>query len=68
MIQYRVKGLSCANCAKNLEEEIQKLEYGENAKLNFQSSKLYVNEEINIAKVKKILASDGAYIEEESLK
>mgnify|MGYP001768621619 FL=1 len=66
MNQYRVKGLSCANCAKNLEEEIQKLEYGENAKLNFQSSKLYVNEEINMAKVKKILASDGAYIEEEN--
>lgn len=66
MIQYRVKGLSCANCAKDMEQQIQKLDHGTNAKLHFQSGKLYVNEEIDLAKVKKILAKDGAYIEEAS--
>lgn len=63
MIEYKIKGLSCANCAKGLEEEIQKLEHGEQAKILFNSGKLLVSEKIDLNKVEKILASDGAYIE-----
>ncbi|WAA12744.1 heavy metal translocating P-type ATPase [Fervidibacillus halotolerans] len=65
MKEYKVKGLSCANCAREMEEAIQKLEKGENAKLLFNSSKLLVDPSINMEKVEKILATDGASIEYE---
>ncbi|WAA09039.1 heavy metal translocating P-type ATPase [Fervidibacillus albus] len=63
MQEYKVKGLSCANCAREMEEAIQQLEKGENAKLFFNSSKLLVDPSINMEKVENILASDGAAIE-----
>lgn len=66
MAEYRLKGLSCANCAREMEEEIQKLHHGENAKLLFNSSKLIVSDEIALHKVEKILASDGASIVREA--
>ncbi|RST77547.1 cadmium-translocating P-type ATPase [Siminovitchia acidinfaciens] len=62
MAEYRLQGLSCANCARELEEEIQKLNHGEDAKILFNSSKLIVSDQIPINKVEKILASDGAAI------
>ncbi|GIN89177.1 copper-translocating P-type ATPase [Siminovitchia terrae] len=65
MTEYRLQGLSCANCAREIEEEIQKLDYGEDAKILFNSSKLVVSDEIELNKVEKILASDGASIVKE---
>ncbi|RWR13202.1 cation-translocating P-type ATPase [Siminovitchia fortis] len=65
MAEYRLQGLSCANCARELEEEIQKLNHGEDAKVLFNSSKLVVSEEIELNKVEKILAGDGASIVKE---
>lgn len=62
MAEYRLQGLSCANCARELEEEIQKLHHGEDAKILFNSSKLIVSDEVSLNKVEKILASDGAAI------
>ncbi|HBZ11408.1 MAG TPA: cadmium-translocating P-type ATPase [Bacillus bacterium] len=62
MAEYRLQGLSCANCARELEEEIQKLNHGENAKILFNSSKLIVSDDIALNKVEKILAGDGASI------
>ncbi|RXZ80806.1 cadmium-translocating P-type ATPase [Paenibacillaceae bacterium] len=62
MNEYRVKGLSCGNCAREMEEQIQKLEYGEAAKLSFNSGKLTMDPRISIDKVKRILKSDGAYL------
>ncbi|MCR8643249.1 heavy metal translocating P-type ATPase [Paenibacillus sp. N1-5-1-14] len=62
MQEFRIKGLSCANCARELEEKIQKLEHGEGAKLSYNSGKLWVQEQISIATVTKILKKDGAYI------
>lgn len=59
--EYRLKGLSCANCAKELEEQIQKLENGQEAKLYFNTSKLVINND-DMGKVEKILASDGAVL------
>ncbi|MEJ9211252.1 cation-translocating P-type ATPase [Bacillus smithii] len=62
MAEYRIKGLSCANCARELEEEIQKLPHGEDAKILYHSGKLQISNQIDISKVEKILASDGASI------
>jgi Cd2+/Zn2+-exporting ATPase len=39
MIEYRVKGLSCSNCAQTLEHEIRQLENGDTATLNINSGK-----------------------------
>lgn len=60
MAEYKLQGLSCANCAREIEEEIQKLNHGEDAKVLFNSSKLIVSDEVALDKVEKILASDGA--------
>ncbi|WP_062352874.1 heavy metal translocating P-type ATPase [Bacillus kwashiorkori] len=62
MAEYKLKGLSCANCARELQEAIQKLENGQNAKVLYNSGKLIVDEQVNMKKVEKILASDGAFI------
>ncbi|WP_062198784.1 heavy metal translocating P-type ATPase [Massilibacterium senegalense] len=62
MKEYRLEGLSCANCAASLESEIKKLEHGEKAKVQFNSSKLVVSEQVDMKQVEKILASDGASI------
>ena len=56
MAEYRLQGLSCANCAREIEEEIQKLDHGTEAKVLFNSSKLIVSDEVAMHKVEKILA------------
>lgn len=60
--EYKLQGLSCANCAREMEGEIQKLTNGEGAKILFNSSKLLVPETIELTRVEKILATDGAKI------
>ncbi|MBA2878219.1 Cd2+/Zn2+-exporting ATPase [Anoxybacillus kamchatkensis] len=65
MKEYQVKGLTCANCARALEEQIQSLPYGEGATLSYNSGKLRVNERVNLEKVRAILATDGAYMVED---
>lgn len=60
--EYKLQGLSCANCAREMEGEIQKLTNGEGAKILFNSSKLIVPEKIELTRVEKILATDGAKI------
>ncbi|WP_433744596.1 heavy metal translocating P-type ATPase [Falsibacillus pallidus] len=60
MAEYKIQGLSCANCAREMEEEINRLEHGEDAKILFNSSKLVINDQIDRKRVEKILASDGA--------
>ena len=61
-MEYRVKGMSCANCTLELEERIQKLEHGQSATLNYNSGKLVVDDKISILQVEKILRSEGAHI------
>lgn len=39
---YLVKGLDCANCAGKFEEEIKKIQFVEDANMNFLSEKLIV--------------------------
>ncbi|PTY78251.1 heavy metal translocating P-type ATPase [Heyndrickxia sporothermodurans] len=62
MAEYKLQGLSCANCAREMEEEIQKLENGEDAKVLYNSSKLIVKDDISLTQVEKILANDGTAI------
>lgn len=61
--QYRVRGLSCGNCAREMEEEIRKLEHGENAILSYNSAKLTISPDVPIEQVERILRRDGARLE-----
>ncbi|WP_273836484.1 heavy metal translocating P-type ATPase [Guptibacillus sedimenti] len=65
MEEYRLKGLSCPNCAAGMEQQIQKLEYGESAQIQYNSAKLKVDKRVNIEQVEKILDSDHASIMKE---
>ncbi|MGG6431668.1 heavy metal translocating P-type ATPase [Anoxybacillus sp. D401a] len=65
MKEYQVKGLTCANCARALEEQIQSLPYGEGATLSYTSGTLRINEHVDLENVRAILATDGAYIEDD---
>ena len=60
MKEYRLTGLSCPNCAAGMEQQIHKLEYGESARLQYNSGKLKIDEKVNLEQVEKILASDHA--------
>jgi len=66
MNEFKVKGLSCGNCAAKIEQEIQKLEHGDTATLSYNTGRLMLNPEISMAKVEKILKNDGAYIVKEA--
>lgn len=59
-VEYPVEGLSCANCTREMQEEIQKLEYGSDARLSFVSSRLTLKPEVDISRVERILKNDGA--------
>ncbi|WP_152394015.1 heavy metal translocating P-type ATPase [Paenibacillus guangzhouensis] len=61
--QYRVRGLSCANCTREMEEEIRKLEHGAEATLSYNTGKLTVSSNIALDKVQQILRRDGARME-----
>ncbi|WP_176444708.1 heavy metal translocating P-type ATPase [Paenibacillus herberti] len=61
--EFRVKGLSCGNCAMDLERQIRKLPHGEGATLHYSSARLVVDERIEMDRVRKILKSDGAIIQ-----
>lgn len=58
--ELRVQGLSCPNCTREMQEQIQKLEHGQNASLHYNSGRLYVSPKVNLEQVQKILKSDGA--------
>jgi len=62
MSEYKLKGLSCGNCAREMEDEINKLEGGQGSRILYNSSKLILNDQVDIQKVEKILSSDGAVI------
>lgn len=62
MNEYKVKGLSCGNCAQMLESQIKNLEHGSSATLSYNSGKLSLDPKVPLAKVEKILKSDGAYL------
>lgn len=63
-IAYRVQGLSCGNCARELEGEIRRLKHGEDATLSYNSGTLKMSKDIDVAAVKRILRTDGAKLVE----
>lgn len=62
MNDFKVKGLSCGNCAQMLEGQIKKLSHGESATLSYNSGKLSLDPRVDLDKVENILKSDGAYL------
>lgn len=66
MKEYRVRGLSCANCTLALESEIRKLEHGETATLHYNSGRLKLDEKVPLDEVIRILKTDGASIQTDS--
>lgn len=58
--EFRVQGLSCANCARELQEELQKLEHGEDAALMYASGRLLISPNVDLSRVENILKGDGA--------
>lgn len=65
-VVYKVQGLSCANCAAGLQEEIRRLEFGEDTVLSYNSSTLKMHRRVDVDKVRRILRSDGARLVEAS--
>ncbi|RJG26811.1 cation-translocating P-type ATPase [Paenibacillus thiaminolyticus] len=65
-VVYKVQGLSCANCAAGLQEEIRRLEFGEDTVISYNSSTLKMHQRVDMDKVRRILRSDGARLVEAS--
>ncbi|TXK84377.1 cation-translocating P-type ATPase [Paenibacillus sp. N3.4] len=63
MKEYQVKGLTCAHCTQELQDEIQKLEHGSDAILSYNTGKLRVNPNVSMSDVSSVLKSEGAYID-----
>lgn len=59
-LEFRVEGLSCANCTREMQEEIQRLDYGQNASLLYNSGRLLIHPAVDLQRVEQILRSDGA--------
>lgn len=59
-VEYPVQGLSCANCTREMQEEINKLENGGDSRLSYANSKLTIHPAVNMSRVEHILKSDGA--------
>ena len=61
--KLKIKGLDCANCANELEREIQKLDEIENATISFMTERLELdfgdnNKEEVLRKVKKVIKKE----------
>ncbi len=65
MREYKIQGLSCANCAADMENQVKQLHHGEDSEIKFNSSKLIINEEVDIQRVRSILQADGAALVED---
>lgn len=63
MKEYRVKGLSCANCTLELEQQLKKLEYGDSTTLSYTTGKLKLDPRASLSSVERILKSEHAYID-----
>lgn len=66
MNEYKLQGLTCGNCAREMEERINQLENGEGSRILYNSSKLVLSDGVDMRDVEKILSSDGAAIMKEN--
>lgn len=67
---YNIKNLDCANCAKRIEDGLNKDEFIENASVNFATSKVVVTTSVNnpynyIKKIIEKIEPDAILLEEE---
>jgi Cd2+/Zn2+-exporting ATPase len=62
MKEYRVEGLSCANCTLEMEKEIRSLKHGDTATLSYNSGKLRLDDNVSLEDVQRILRKDGAFL------
>lgn len=65
---YRVKGFSCANCAKTFENNVKELPGVTDAKVNFGASKITVSGDVSIAALEKAGAFEGLKISTDGMK
>ncbi|MGD6963779.1 heavy metal translocating P-type ATPase [Fictibacillus phosphorivorans] len=63
MKEHKITGLSCGHCALKLEEQIQQLPGGERAKVQFNSSKIVLDENMDMDSVRSILSSENVRLE-----
>ena len=59
--KFKIKGLDCANCAKDLERTIEKIEGIQKVSINFITQKMeleYDEKEEIIQKVKKVIKKE----------
>lgn len=67
MTEYRLKGLSCAHCSQELETEIKKLKHAGEAKIQYNTAKLVLPENVALKDVEEILQTEKvSIIKEES--
>jgi len=65
---YRVKGFSCANCAKTFENNVKELPGVTDAKVNFGASKITVSGDVSIAALEKAGAFEGLKLSADGMK
>lgn len=54
--KFKIEGLDCANCANNLESELNKIEILNNVTISFMSERLSFNcEEVNYDEAVKLI-------------
>ncbi|MCM3732968.1 cadmium-translocating P-type ATPase [Fictibacillus nanhaiensis] len=63
MKEHKITGLSCGHCALKLQEQIQQLPGGEDTKVQFNSSKILLNEEVDMEAVRSILSTEKVRFE-----
>lgn len=56
---YRIQNLSCANCAKTYEENLNRLNSVEEAKVDFNSAKIYITGDATIEELEQAGAFDN---------
>lgn len=62
---YRIKGLSCANCAKTFELNLKRLEGVEDASVNFAAEKVAISGNVTVEDIEKAGAFDGITVNQD---
>ncbi|MBC1500400.1 cadmium-translocating P-type ATPase [Listeria weihenstephanensis] len=62
MAEFKLSGLSCANCAKEMEDELKDLKHGKDAKVLYNSGKMVISNKMEMADVEKVLKREGVSV------
>ena len=58
---FKIEGMHCASCARNIENSVKKLKDIKSCSVNFATKKLYVEGETNEEEIKKAVSKIGDY-------